>query len=281
MLILIRVINLKLKKILFILILLFLSSCTSKDIKGLKVSYIDVGEGDSILIQYKDKNFLIDGGPLNSKDRLEIYLKKQGVKKIDCLFITHPHEDHIGGLPNIIDEFKVSNIYTSNAKSSAPCFFQLQSSINKKNIKVTNLLNGAKLIVDKNLSFNIISPEKEEYDNLNNYSLVINLKFLKKNFLFMGDGEKEIESNILSNYSNLKCDVLKIGHHGSSTSTTLNFIGRVNPKIGIISCGLNNSFGHPSKITLEILKKRNINFFRTDIDGTIELYSDGYTIKKD
>lgn len=267
------------KLIIFSVLILIFSGCFRNSNTVLKISCINVGEGDSILIQYKGKNFLIDGGPLDGSDNLLKYLNHERIRYVDCVFITHPHEDHIGGIPKVLSKYKVGSVYSSGGTSDSPAFIKLTKLIKQNGIKAGILNKGDKIIIDKNFFFQILSPEKSNYDNLNNYSLVIRLTYGNNSFLFMGDAEKEIEDSIISSKINIKSDVIKIAHHGSSTSSSEEFLDCVSPKIALISCGLNNSFNHPSKITINNLEKRNILFYRTDIDGTIELYSDGNKIK--
>lgn len=264
--------------IISVLILIF-SGCIGTSGSALKISCIDVGEGDSILIQYKNMNFLLDGGPLENSDNLLKYIRHEKIKKFNCIFITHPHEDHIGGIPKVLSKYKVDAVYSSGTTSDSPAFLKLTKLIKQNNIKTTILNKGDKIIIDKDFYFQILSSEKSEQDNLNNNSMVIKLTYGNNTFLFMGDAEKAIEDNIIDSKTNLKSDVIKIAHHGSTTSSSEEFLDAVSPKIALISCGLNNSFKHPSKTIIDRLKSRNILFYRTDINGTIELYSDGNKIK--
>ncbi|MFA6940473.1 MAG: MBL fold metallo-hydrolase [Clostridiaceae bacterium] len=267
------------KLVIISIVILIFSGCFKTSNTGLKISCINVGEGDSILIQYNNKNFLIDGGPLDESDNLLKYINLSGIKNFSCIFITHPHEDHIGGIPKILLKYKVDNIFSSGSASNSPAYIKLTNLIKQKGIKAAVLTKGDKIIIDKYFFFQILSSENSNKDNLNNNSLVIKLTYCNNTFLFMGDAEKEIEDNLLESKVSLKSDVIKIAHHGSSTSTSDEFLDAVSPKIALISCGLNNSFNHPSKIVVNRLKNRNILFFRTDIDGTIELHSDGNKIK--
>lgn len=264
--------------IISVLILIF-SGCIGTSGSALKISCIDVGEGDSILIQYKNMNFLLDGGPLENSDNLLKYIRHEKIKKFNCIFITHPHEDHIGGIPKVLSKYKVDAVYSSGTTSDSPAFLKLTKLIKQNNVKTTILSKGDKIIIDKDFYFQILSSEKSEQDNLNNNSMVIKLTYGNNTFLFMGDAEKAIEDNIIYSKTNLKSDVIKIAHHGSTTSSSEEFLDAVSPKIALISCGLNNSFKHPSKTIIDRLKSRNILFYRTDINGTIELYSDGNKIK--
>lgn len=263
--------------ILSALILIF-SGCFNANKTGLKVSCINVGEGDSILIQYNGRNFLIDGGPLDGSDNLLKYIRSEGIENFSCIFITHPHEDHVGGIPKILSKYKAYNIFSSGSVSDSPAYLKLVNLIKQKGVKAIVLKNGDKIIIDKNFFFQILSSENSNSDNLNNDSLVIKLTYYNNTFLFMGDAEKEIEEKLLQSDKGLKADVIKIAHHGSSTSTSEEFLDSVKPKIALISCGIKNSFNHPSKTVISRLKSRNILILRTDINGTIELYSDGNKI---
>lgn len=210
-----------------------------------EVSLLNVGQGDSTYIHYKDKNFLIDtGGLLNydlAENSLIPFLRRKRVYKLDAVFITHYDYDHYGSLESLNKKFNILTIYDYN--SSFPVY--------SSNLKFINL-NTLKNATDEN--------EK---------SLVIYLDVNNISFLFMGDATTKVERNILNNYQNLKCDYIKLGHHGSDTSSSYEFLKEVSPKEAIVSCGINNKFNHPSEKTLQNLTKLNIKCRRTDLEGTI------------
>ncbi|MCR1975320.1 MBL fold metallo-hydrolase [Clostridium sporogenes] len=253
---------------------------TSNKSNELKVHYIDVGQGDSILVQTKDKNILIDAGTRKSSDNLINYLKKQHIKKLDYVIATHPHEDHIGGMPKVIYEFEISNFYAPKKTANTKIFKDMILQLKKKNLKINVAKKGISLDLSNDSSLDFLAPVKDNYENTNDYSAVIKLTHGNTKFLFTGDAEKTSERDILNSNVDLSSNVLKVGHHGSHSSSSKEFLDKVNPKMAIISCGKNNDYGHPHKETMKELKKRNIEVYRTDIDGNILLTSDGENIKK-
>ncbi|NFO99218.1 MBL fold metallo-hydrolase [Clostridium botulinum] len=244
----------------------------------LRVHYIDVGQGDSILIQFNDKNLLIDAGCNNKK--VQRYLKKCGVKRLNYLIATHPHDDHIGGMHYIIDKFKIDKFLAPKATNNTATFKNMLIKLKENNLKITTTKAGDVINLDPKLNIFVVAPSNYNYKNLNNYSIVIKLSYNKTSFLFCGDAENLSEDEILKEGYNIESDILKLGHHGSNTSSSKNFLDDVNPKIAIISCGKNNDYGHPHKETLKKLKTRNITTYRTDIHGTIILESNGIKIIK-
>lgn len=253
---------------------------TSNKSNELKVHYIDVGQGDSLLVQTKDKNILIDAGTRKSSDNLINYLKKQHIKKLDYVIATHPHEDHIGGMPKVIDEFEISNFYAPKKTANTKIFKDMILQLKKKNLKINVAKKGISLDLSNDSSLDFLAPVKDNYENTNDYSAVIKLTHGNTKFLFTGDAEKTSEKDILNSNVDLSSNILKVGHHGSHSSSSKEFLDKVNPKMAIISCGKNNDYGHPHKETMKELKKRNIEVYRTDIDGNILLTSDGENIKK-
>lgn len=239
---------------------------------------IDVGQGDSILIQTPNsKNILIDGGDNNSHHIVSNYLKKKKVKNIDYIIATHFDSDHIGGLDNIIDKFKVSRIYAPNYKCSTESYKNLINSCSNKNLDLQYLKQGDFINIEDNINLTVLSPSYiQEENNLN--SIVFKIDYKNKSFLFTGDAEANNEINIINSYDMSDIDFIKIGHHGSSSSTTEEFIKEVSPDIAVISCGYKNQYGHPHKSTLDTLEKNNVLTYRTDILGNIVFYSDGNTI---
>ncbi|MBE1304756.1 MBL fold metallo-hydrolase [Clostridium botulinum] len=253
---------------------------TSNKSNELKVHYIDVGQGDSILVQTKDKNILIDAGTRKSSDSLISYLKKQHIKKLDYVIATHPHEDHIGGMPKVIEEFQISNFYAPKKTANTKIFKDMILQLKKKNLKINVAKKGISLDLSNNSSLDFLAPVKDNYENTNDSSAVVKLTHGNTKFLFTGDAEKTSEKDILNSNEDLSSNVLKVGHHGSHSSSSKEFLDKINPKIAIISCGKNNDYGHPHKETMKELNKRNIEVYRTDIDGNIVLTSDGENIKK-
>lgn len=241
----------------------------------LRIHYIDVGQGDAALIQINNKNLLIDSGP---DKKAYLYLKKLGIKNLDYVIITHPHQDHIGGLNYIINNINTKTYYFPKIINSSETFKNVLQSLRSKNLKVSTGKAGEKIDLDNNLSLLMISPANDIYTEVNHYSIVVKLNFMETSFLFCGDSEIINEEEILLNGYNLDSDIIKIAHHGSNSSTSDNFLKEVSPKVAVISVGKGNEYGHPHKETLSKLKKKNIQLFRTDTESTIVLESDGYKI---
>lgn len=248
---------------------------TQKTLGDLKIHYIDVGQGDSELIQIGDKNILIDAGT-SDKKALD-YLKSIGVTTIDYAIATHPHEDHIGSMDDIINNLKVGTFYAPKATTTTKNFENMVNALKNKNLKMNVPKVGDTLTIgDATLTF--LAPNSAKYDDLNNYSIVCKLKYGNNSFIFMGDAEDVSEGEILQKQLDIQADVLKVGHHGSHSSTTQAFLDKVNPKYAVISCGKDNDYGHPHKETLNKLNAKNINVFRTDLEGTIIATSNGNNI---
>lgn len=274
----------KTKKILCILLTMlfsiFLVSCnksseTMNKSNNMMVHYIDVGQGDSELIQIGDKNILIDAGT-SDKKALD-YLKKINVTKLDYVIATHPHEDHIGSMDDVINYCSVGTFYAPKVTTTTKTYENMIDALKKKNLKITVPKVGEQINID-NATLTFIAPNSTKYDDLNNYSIVVKVKYGNNSFLFTGDAEALSEGEILQKQLDIQADVLKVGHHGSSSSTSQDFLNKVNPKYAVISCGKDNDYGHPHKETLEKLKAKNIGIFRTDLNGTIIATSDGSKI---
>lgn len=245
------------------------------------VYYIDVGQGDSILIQVNKKNLLIDSGPKSDKKKLLYYLSKINIDKIDYIISTHPHEDHIGNMSEIIDNYNVLNFYAPKVQSTTKTFEQMIDSLKAKNLKINVIKKGTDSInLGENTKVTVFSPTKDYYEDLNNYSPILKIQYGKTSFLFTGDAQKDIEKEMIASNEDISADVLKVGHHGSSTSTTKEFLNKVHPSIGVLSVGLDNSYNHPNTDTLKRLKDSNVRIYRTDKDGIVILSSDGSTITK-
>ena len=244
------------------------------------IHYIDVGQGDCILIQVNNKNLLIDSGPSSNRKDLLNYLEKLNIKKFDYIIATHPHEDHIGNMDTIIKRYDIGSFYSPKVITSSTTFENMISALVDKNLKINVLKKGVKGIdLGKNTEIEVFSPlENISSDNLNDYSPIIKITFLDNSFLFTGDAEISTEDTVLSENNNLNCDILKVGHHGSSTSTSTDFLISTNPSVAIISVGKNNSYGHPTSETLSLLNSYNIRTIRTDINGTVIAISDGKNI---
>lgn len=244
------------------------------------VYYIDIGQGDSELIQVNNKNLLIDAGPTKSTDKLLSYLNSIDIKKLNYVIATHPDEDHIGGMSTVINTYPIDKFYAPKKTVNTRAFENMITELKSKNMKIDVPKPGMQLDLGEGTKAEILAPNSDRYEDTNNYSIVLKISYGNTKFLFTGDAEKLSEREILDKNYDISADVLKLGHHGSSTSTTDEFLDKVSPEIAIISCGADNRYGHPHKETLRKLKKRNIRIYRTDIDGNIVLISDGKNIVK-
>ena len=240
----------------------------------LDITYLDVGQADSILIQNEGHNMLIDAGNNEDGPLLVQYFKEQNITKFDYLITTHPHEDHIGGMDDIINNFDVEKIYMPDVTTTTKTFLDVLEAIEKKNMTydVPNINQNFTL---GNTLFQVIYTGNDK-KNLNNSSIILKATFKNTSYLFTGDATSEVEKKILN--KDIQATVLKVGHHGSKYSTTTDFLNKVNPKYAIISVGKNNSYNHPNQVTINKLEKKNIEIHRTDQEGSIFLKSDGKTI---
>lgn len=243
----------------------------------LKVHYINVGQGDSILVQQGDKNMLIDAGTNASTSSLISYLRSQNIKKIDYLVLTHPHEDHIGGADAVIKTFEIGSIYMPKVTANTATFRDVVKAMNAKGLKALQPVIGTNYNLGQ-AACEILGPVTTVNGDLNTYSIVIKVTFGNNKFLFTGDAQASNEQDMINKGFDLSADVLKLGHHGSHTSTSQNFLNKVNPKYAIISCGVDNDYGHPHKETMDRLKRKNVIVYRTDESGTIVAESDGNNI---
>lgn len=240
------------------------------------VHFIDVGQGDSILVQFpSEENMLIDAGENDKGDVVIDYLKNQGVTRIDYLVGTHPHSDHIGGMDDVIDEFDIGEIYMPKVSHTTKTYKDVLEAIDNKGLKIKAAKTGMTIPV-KDAKAEILAPDDDmKSDDLNDHSIVIKLSYGETVFLLQADAEKRTEASILESGTDIKADVLKLGHHGSSTSNTNEYIEAVDPDYGIISLGKDNKYGHPHKEVMALMDEKGITIYRTDEDGTIVAISDG------
>lgn len=240
------------------------------------VHYIDVGQGDSTLITYKDHAMLIDAGDNSKGTAVQLYLQKQGITHLDYVIGTHPDSDHIGGLDVIIYKFHCKNIFLPDYDHNTATYRDVLSSIKAKNYKITHPKVNATYSLGS-IPFTIVGP-CHKYAQSNDNSIALRLTYQNNSFLFMGDTTKEGEKDIMASVKTLSSQVLKIGHHGSKYSTGERFLSRVSPTYAVISCKEGNSYGFPTARVLNLLRKNKVKVYRTDEQGTIVAKSDGKKI---
>jgi len=252
---------------------------------NLKVNFINVGQGDCILIEAPNKiNILIDGGGTPQSDfdvgsKIVIpYLRRKGINEIDLLIVTHPHLDHLEGLLPVLKEFKVDMVLDSGVICDSSEYKEFISLILKKGIPYHKAKAGDNFIFNNNLEIFLLNPLYDsdfyEESDFNNASIVVKLFYKNADFLFTGDIEEATEKKLLVWQNILQSDILKVGHHGSATSTSIEFLDKVDPRIAVITVGKNH-FGHPSQKIIERLEDRDIRIYRTDEDGTIIIRTNG------
>ncbi len=241
---------------------------------NLTVYFIDVGQGDAIVVRYGNYSMLIDAGTNASTSSLVNTLTSMRITRFDVVVATHPHEDHIGGMDAVINQFGIGKIYMSNANTATKTFSDVLTAIRNKGLTITAPIPGTVFYLGQ-AQCTILAPNSQTYKDLNNYSVVIRLVYGNTSFLFTGDAQTESEKEILSKGYSLKSDVLKVGHHGSNTSTSPEFLRAVSPKYAVISVGAGNDYGHPHQVTLDKLAGAGVRVYRTDLNGTIAISSDG------
>lgn len=237
-----------------------------------KVEYIDVGQADAILIENNKKYMLIDAGNNEDGDLLVNYFKDKNITDFEYVVATHPHEDHIGGMDNIIKNFNIKNYYMPDCYTTTKTFEELLDALEEKNLSFETPDIDSEFVLGDAL-FKVLYTGTDKRD-LNNTSIVLRMTYKDVSFMFTGDATNVTEKKIFA--KDLQSDVLKVGHHGSQYSTSDEFLDKVNPKYAIISVGTGNVYDHPKDITLNKLK--GIEVHRTDKEGTIRVISDGKNI---
>ncbi len=243
----------------------------------LHVYFLDVGNADSILIRQGKVNALIDAGERGDGDDILEFLNTQGVDKLDLVIATHPHADHIGGMADVInaipiDRFVMSFMPEDETPTSAT-YLDMLTALDNKRVPVEEAKVGAVYTLGT-AQLTVLSPITES-DEANNISVVTRLTFGERRFLFMGDAEKEVEKQLLTSLSALSADVIKVGHHGSDSSSLPSFMEKVNPQFAVIPCGQGNSYGHPHTKTLSLLDTMGVRVYRSDVHGHILMTTDG------
>lgn len=264
------------------------TSASAKGGSQLTVRMLDIGQGDAFLLEKDGKFVMIDTGDIEHRDQIVALLHKYKVKEISKIIITHPHADHLGGMNAIFKNFKVDAIYDDGMPAGTGSYKNYLKQIKEKKIPYHVLKAGDEVDFFDGVKFNVLGPVKVIKDqkgnsDFNNNSIVGRLTYDSFSMMFTGDAEQEEEKTILGKGGTLKSDVLKVGHHGSRTSTSPAFLKAVSPKNAFISCGQGNDYGHPHKVTIDKLEKAKVQIYRTDRNGTVTLTSDGssYRIEKE
>jgi len=243
----------------------------------LKVHFIDVGQADCILIQQGNANMLIDAGNNEDSQTIKNYLDINGITVLDVIIGTHTHEDHIGSLNMILNTFPVGKIYFPKQTTTTKTFKDFVTAVKDNNLSLTAPTVGDSFSIG-DATVTILAPNGTKYDDANDYSIVTKITFGDTSFLLTGDAEAASEKEMLASGVDLSATVLKVGHHGSKTSSSEKFINKVDPKYAVISVGADNSYNHPANETMQRLEANGIPVYRTDENGTIVASSDGTNV---
>lgn len=276
--------------------LLFAAGCgrgADAEAEQLQVHFLDVGQADAALLQYKGQHMLIDTGDVDGRPALVQRLKEKGVHTLDVVLISHPHGDHLGGMAALFDQFHIKQIYDNGQESRTAMYKNYMKNIARKKISYKALKRGDKIAFAGDVVCYVLWPSADgaaedavsESGQTNNQSVVCKVSFGRFSVLFTGDAQRETEEQLLRHVrrKDLQATILKAGHHGSKTSSSPAFIEAVKPDAAVISCGAGNSYGFPHKAVLVALKKQKADIYRTDRDGDISVVSDGqgYTVTKE
>lgn len=241
------------------------------------VHFLDVGQGSAVLVESNGHFMLIDGGDREASSKVVSYLKKQGVKKLDLVVVSHYDSDHLNGVVGALNVFKVGNVIAPDYTADSRVYQSFVSILKEKNLQRITPEPGEQYKIGK-AKFTILAPNQKEYSDENNYSVAIRLVNGKNRFVITGDAEKESEYEMLENGQSLSCDVYMAGHHGSANSSSQQFLQAMDPAYTVISAGEDNNYGHPSQETMARLKAAGCKVFRTDEQGTVVAVSNGKKI---
>lgn len=247
-------------------------------LRNLTVHVLDVGQGDSILIDSDGSTMLIDAGIPEMGARVKSYLKSCGIARINVLVGTHPDSDHIGGMPVILRNFSVGTLIFPHVQSNTDAFERFVDAIRTAGLRITAPTPGLTFRLGKSVC-TVLAPVESAYADDNDMSVVIRLTYGMRTFLFAGDAGSASEADMLREGRSLRADVLKVGHHGSETSTTDAFLKAVAPEYAAISVGAGNSYGLPAASTLQKLANAGVQAYCTDRDGTVVFSCDGKNIR--
>ena len=238
-----------------------------------QMHFIDVGQALSVLVECDGQFMLYDCGNVDDGSLVVSYLQNQGVEQLEYVFCSHAHEDHVGGLAAALAYFPAYHVYSPVTEASTKCFKDFVKYTQQQNLQVEVPAVGTQWALGS-ATVTLLGPVTQ-YSETNNTSLVLRIDYGVTSFLLTGDMENTAETDLVNSGANLKADVLQVGHHGSSTSTSYLFLNAVLPEMGVISCGTGNKYGHPHEETLSILRDAKVDVYRTDLQGTITIGSDG------
>ena len=267
--------------LLAVLLIVLLAGCSTTSHNGTSVSanelivhYLDVGQGDSEILQCGNQTMLIDAGTNDSTKTLIQDIKNLGITRFDIVIATHPHEDHIGGMDAVINQFDIGTVYMPDVTTTTATFSDVLKALQNKNLTPIHPTAGTVFNLDS-AQCTVLAPNSPKYPDMNNYSIVIRVVFGSNSFLFTGDAQTQSEAEMLAKGYNLQADVLKVGHHGSDTATSPAFLTAVNPKYAVIEVGTGNDYGHPHAVTLQKLAAAGVTVYRTDLNRTVTITSNG------
>jgi len=239
-----------------------------------QVSFVDVGQGDATIIQAGTHSMLIDAGTNASTITLVNNIKADGINNFDVVVGTHPHEDHLGGMDAVLNQFGTGTFYMPAVSSDTKTFEDVLQAAHRKGLAVSTPVPGSSFTLGT-ATCTILAPNSQSYSDVNSYSIVLRVAYGQSTFLFTGDAQTDSEKEMLAKGYNLKADVLKVGHHGSGTSTSPEFLKAVSPAYAVIMVGAGNDYGHPHQVTLNKLNSAGVKVYRTDLNGNITFNSDG------
>jgi len=235
------------------------------------LTFYNVGQGDACLLQSAGKAILIDAGPPEAGPVIADWIKKHNISSLETVIASHPHSDHIGGIPSILKHIKVGQVIDNGDIHNTPTYTNYLSAIEKSHVPLRTAQKGDIISFVPGLMIEVLHPGKELGDDINDNSLVLKITSGQTTALLMGDAGKMVEEKIISEGTQIKADILKVGHHGSRHSSGKAFISRVNPEIAIISLGPDNEYGYPQKDPITYLSATGAWIYRTDQEGTISI----------
>lgn len=255
----------------------FNSSKNTIENSQFQIHFIEVGQADSALILCDGEAMMIDGGNVGDSQVIASYLEKQNVSELDYVVCTHAHEDHVGGLSAALSAAEADHVLAPKTEADSKAYKNFQKKVKEQNLEIEHPTLGDSFQLGSS-NIEILGPVNESKNDLNNTSIVLKISYGNTSFLFTGDAERTEEEDILNSGADLKSTVLKVGHHGSSSSTSYPFLRAVMPQYAVISTEKGNSYGHPHEETLSRLSDAEVELYRTDLNGDIIMTSDGNTV---